>query len=179
MQLVKELFGVLFSKGREVPLEKCVCNANANFSVLERSSSHVHIYVYIFMECSLPKHDLRDWHWQLNFWIAAYRVLEKNSSFCLHMDRRSHKLLLQTRGFSHFNNTSPFTSVLSCRQIMTFQVDAIPKWLILYLNCQVLDKNIICLLSGIDIITQHQMIYGMRLPMELRISSYIISVLFN
>ena len=35
------------------------------------------------MKSSFPKHDLRTyyWYWNLDFWIGAYRVLEKSSSF--------------------------------------------------------------------------------------------------
>ena len=40
-------------------------------------------YVRTHAQISCPKHDLQTWHWHgnLNFWVGAYRVLEKRSSY--------------------------------------------------------------------------------------------------
>ena len=64
---------------------KWTCNANTKFvdCVLEKSFIHMYIctYVLIFIKHLFPKHDLQTWHWQLDIWIGAYRILEKSSSY--------------------------------------------------------------------------------------------------
>ena len=63
---------------------KGVCDANAKFIdyVLEKNSLHMNIcvYMYIFMKSSFSKHDLQNLYWNCNldFFIGAYRVLEKS-----------------------------------------------------------------------------------------------------
>ena len=44
--------------------------------------TYMHIYIYIHVYAQLfPKLQTWHWHFKLDFWIGAYRVLEKSSSY--------------------------------------------------------------------------------------------------
>ena len=74
-----------FPKRDKRHFNKWPCNVNDRFIGFEKISSYMYIciYLYIFMKSAFLKHGLRIlyWHCKLNFWICAYYVLEKSSSY--------------------------------------------------------------------------------------------------
>ena len=54
-----------------------------NFFVIYRWRALLNAYIYAYIYNSFPKHSVRTWYWHCKaiFWIGAYTVLEKRSSY--------------------------------------------------------------------------------------------------